>query len=92
MNSKHLSLFLFLLAAGGVSASDVVGTWTDTTGNWDVDTNWSSNPSVPGVPGTDFDEATFGPLTPGNYTDHFAKRIKYRHKRQFESTHVFFIC
>ena len=68
MNLRNVSLILFLLMGGSASAANVDGTWIDTTGNWNVDTNWSSNPSIPGVPGTDFDQATFSTLTTGNYS------------------------
>jgi uncharacterized protein YhjY with autotransporter beta-barrel domain len=41
----------------------VTGSWnTTTSGRWGTATNWTSNPNVPGVPGTTTDAATFPTL------------------------------
>ena len=44
-----LMAFMFPILAVVVSVHAATISWTDATGFWDVATNWSSNPALPGA-------------------------------------------
>jgi hypothetical protein len=46
---RRATVAMLLLTAMSVPTDAAVGNWTDATGFWDVVTNWSSNPLLPGA-------------------------------------------